>query len=316
MHCVRLVAIVVLTLGLVVGCGTADDPNTGPDKLRDDIPDPPEGGVQVVSPIFTVPAGQEVFMCMRIPFDVTEDMFVQRSYVYQSNNGHHTLLFYSNNSAGVDPEPHPCNGLDMTDVRIVTTGAANGTGLSMPDGVVLAVPKGAELWAQSHYINATDQDRQVQDVLNLELIPESEVQEIASSFAHVDLTFNLPPQQETTRTMECAVPREMTIPWLLPHMHEWGKEFELTLTRKDETEPFWSWQGPWFDGARNDFPVQELDEFITLQPGDKIRTTCTWSNTEDTNILWPQEMCVTFFPFFPGDGGLLACDESGDSFVP
>jgi hypothetical protein len=288
----------------------------GPDKLRDDIPDPPAGGVQVVGPIFSVPAGKEVFMCMRIPFDVTEQMYVQSSHVYQSTNGHHTLLYYSENSAGVDPEPHPCDGLDMTDVRIVTTGAANGTGLSMPDGVVLQVPPGAELWAQSHYINATDQDSEVQDVINLELVPEDQVTEIASSFAHVDLTFTLPPAQETTRTMECAVPRDMTIPWLLPHMHEWGKEFTLELLRAGEEEPFWDWSGDWFTNARNDFPVQQLDEFIELKAGDRIRTTCTWNNTESDTILWPQEMCVTFFPFFPGDGGLLACDETGSSFEP
>jgi hypothetical protein len=150
----------------------------------------------------------------------------------------------------------------------------------------------------------------------LTLIAEADVTQIASTFAHVDLTFSLPALQQTTRSMECAVPREMTIPWLLPHMHEWGEHFKLELLRKDATEPFWMYEGEWFTGARNDFPIQELEEFITLQPGDVIRTTCTWNNTEDTALLWPREMCVTFFPFFPGDGALLACDESGETFEP
>lgn len=318
MVAVRIGLSVVLSLALVpaVGCGADEDADGQPDKLRDDIPDPPEGGVQIVTPAFSIPAGEEVFMCMRVPYVPDRDMYVQSSNIYQSNNGHHTLLFFSNNSAGVDPLPHECDGLDMTDVRIVTTGAANGTGLQMPDGVTLSVPEGAELWVQSHYINATDQERLVQDVINMELIPEAEVVEIASTFAHVDLTFSLPPQQRSTRSMECEIPREMTVPWLLPHMHEWGDHFELELTRKDEAEPFWTYEGEWFTGARNDFPIQQLDDFITLQPGDKIRTTCTWNNTEDANLLWPQEMCVTFFPFFPGDGGLLACDETGTNFVP
>ncbi len=307
-----------LALGASFGCA-ADDDGGGvqtPDKLRDDIPDPAPGGAQLVTPQFTIPAGQEVFMCMKVPYAVSQDMFVQAGHIFQMVNGHHTLLFYANDSTGVDPEPHRCDGFDMTDVRIVTTGTANGTGVATPPGIVLQVPKGVELWVQSHYINATDQDAQAQDVINLDLVPQDQVEEIASTFAQTDLTFTLPPQQETTKSMDCEVHQEMTIPWLLPHMHEWGTHFSVGLYRQQETTPFWSWDGDWYAGARNDFPIQKFDDYITLQPGDHVKTTCTWFNTKDTAMLFPQEMCVTFFPFFPGDGSLIACDESGNSFEP
>jgi|GEM_PF-1444014 len=292
-----------------------DRPDDPDDPMGDDIPPPPPGGVQMVTPEFAIPPATEMFVCMRVPFEVTEDMFVQSSAIYQRDAGHHTLLFYSENgNPGVDPLPHECSGADMTDVRIVTAGAAMGSGLSMPDGVVLKLPKGAELWVQSHYINATDNERVVQDVINLELIPESEVREVASTFAHVDLTFALPPKQESTRVIECKLPRRMTVPWLLPHMHEWGKSFKIEIF--DDERTIFEWEGDWFDGARNDFPVQELDVPLELGPEHTIRTTCNWLNTEETPLLWPQEMCVTFFPFYPGDGTLMACDASGEVFEP
>lgn len=306
-----------LVLGASFGCAADDGGGVQtPDKLRDDIPDPAPGGVQLVSPPFTIPAGKEVFMCMRIPFEVKDDMYVQSSNIYQMTNGHHTLLFYSENSTGVDPAPHQCDGFDMTDVRIVTTGTADGMGIATPPGVVLKVPKGVEIWAQSHYINATDQDAVAQDVVNLELVPFDQVTDIASTFAQVDLTFSLPPQQETTRTMECHPPTEMTIPWLLPHMHEWGTHFKVEFIHDGDTEPFWAWNGDWYDGFRNDAPLQNFPDNMVVGPTDTIRTTCTWFNDKDQAILFPQEMCATFFPFTPGDGSLIACDESGSSFEP
>jgi hypothetical protein len=303
-----------LAIALVASACGEDDPTGQPDKLRDDIPDPGPNGVQMVSPTFEVPAGEEVFMCMRLAYSPDRDLYINSSNIYQSFNGHHTLVFYSNNSAGVDPLPHRCDGVDMTDVRIVTTGAANGAGLPMPEGVALKVPKGSELWIQSHYINASDEKRTVQDVINVETIPIEEVTEVASTFAHVDLTFVLPPNQRSSRTMECKVPQEMTVPWFLPHMHEWGESFKIEIVRDGVTR--FEHEGPWFDGARNDFPVHFLETPMTLTPEDTIRTTCNWNNTLDENLLWPREMCVTFFPFYPGNGQLLACDESGETFAP
>lgn len=297
----------------LAGC-SEDDGSGQPEKLRADIPDPGPGGVQMISPAFEIPPGEEVFMCMRLAYSPDRDLYINSSNIYQSHNGHHTLVFYSNNSAGVDPEPHPCDGIDMTDVRIVTTGAANGAGLPMPEGVALKVPKGAEIWIQSHYINASDEVREVQDVINVETIPVEEVVDVASTFAHVDLTFVLPANQRSTRTMECSPPHEMTVPWLLPHMHEWGESFKIEIIRDGEV--FYKHEGPWFDGARNDFPVHTLETPMTIGPNDTIRTTCNWNNTLSENLLWPKEMCVTFFPFYPGDGSLMACDETGESFVP
>jgi hypothetical protein len=300
-----------MVLGLALGCGTADG---GPELLRDDIPDPPPGGVQFATPIFEIPAGEEVFMCMRVPFEVDREMFVQSSRVFQADAGHHTLVFYSENSEGVNPEPHECDGFEMTDVRIVTTGTADGVGLTMPEGVVLAIPEGAEIWVQSHYINATEKLRRVQDVVNLELIEPDEVRQVAGTFAQVDLTFTLAPQAETTRVLECQIPHEMTVPWILPHMHEWGKSFKIEVLEDDET--VYELSGDWFESARDDFPIEQLDEYLELGPQHTVRTTCHWFNDGAEPLLFPQEMCVTFFPYFPGDGSLLACDETGRTFEP
>ncbi|MEN8261672.1 MAG: hypothetical protein ABFS02_14085, partial [Pseudomonadota bacterium] len=87
-----------------------------------------------------------------------------------------------------------------------------GSNFFIADDIALEVPKGVRIWAQSHYINSSDRKRLVQDVINLTLVPVDEVREIASTFAQLDLTFALPPQQATTRTVECSPHQEMYVP--------------------------------------------------------------------------------------------------------
>lgn len=310
-----LVACLVVS-GLGVAC--TDDVGGGEiEKLRDDVPDPPAGGAQLVTPTWKVDAGTESFTCFRIPFEVTEDMYVINSQVFQMDSGHHTFVYFTEGDAddALDPEPHDCDGLDMTNVRVAASGSADGSSFFIADDIALEIPKGAELWAQSHYINGSDQARTVQDVINLTLKPVDEIREIASTFAQLDLTFALPPQQSTTRMVECHVQQEMYVPWFLPHMHEWGTSYKIEVMGADG-EMKYQTGGPWSEQFRNDFQVAELDEHMLLTPEDTIRTTCEWFNSESEVMLFPQEMCVTFFPFYPGDGSLWACDESGDTFRP
>lgn len=309
-------AAAVVAVLSVVAAACADDGAGGPDKLRDDVPDPPEGGVQLVTPTFQVAPGEELFVCYRIDHVVDRDWYVINSTAYQMPNGHHTFVYFmEGDTSAIDPAPHECGSLDMTNIRVAASGGADGASFFIADDVALLVPRGAELWAQSHYINATDQARTVQDVVNLTLVEPSAVREVASTFAQVDLTFALPPGEETVRTVECAPHQDMTVPWLLPHMHQWGNHYSIEII-DPEGQITWSSEGDWAANLRNDFRVVELEQHLSLTPQHRLRTTCRWFNDEAETLLFPQEMCVTFFPFYPGDGALWACDESGDVFRP
>jgi hypothetical protein len=303
---VLLLVLAGVTVGACGDEGATDDP---PDGLVD-APPPPPGGVQLVGTPFTVPAASEVFFCMEIAAEIASDLFVSESKVYQVEGGHHVIVFYSEATHPVDPEPHPCGDLDMVDIRLVGTGSGYGAGVELPPGKALKIPRGARLFFQSHYLNTADHELRVQDVVNLGTIPESEVTDNVGSFAHVDLGFSLPPGQETTRTMRCEIPWEMHPTNLFPHMHEWGHHFLARIERASETVPIFDVD--WESAFRDDFPEYDDVDSLVFQQGDILETTCTWRNTEPETLLFPREMCVTFFLFYPSpDGALLACDENG-----
>ncbi len=310
----RLVAL-FLVGGLVApACGGEDgtDPPEDDGTVRDDLPDKPDDAVRLVSPTFEVAPGDEVFVCMKIPFDIPEDLYVNESVAYQTEGGHHTLLYYVE-GGGPAPEPHECGDADMLNMRFIGVGTADGNGIGLPPGIAMKVPAGAEIYAQTHYLNASDRTLLGQDVVDLRLIPASEVQEVAGAFANVDLGLRLPPGEETTRVVDCGVPRAMTVPWMLAHMHELGARFKLEVQK----DGVWStvYESTWEAALRDDFPVTELDPHVSLGPQDRIRTTCTWHNTGALERLFPAEMCATFMPFYPSpNGALLVCDDKGNQF--
>lgn len=294
----------------LAACGGAEDGAS--DKLVD-APDPPEGGAQVLSPRYKVPAGREVFMCMRMPFEVTQDLYVQRTTIYQVEGGHHSIVYYRTSTAPVRDEPHECDDSDMTDLRPIAIGTARGTGIELPPGIALKVPKGARLYQQSHYLNLSDREVEVQDAANLELLRADAVTDIAGMYTQVDLGFELPAGQETTRTVDCALPHAMTVPWLFGHMHEMGTHFKVEITQDGRTETVLD--SEWEAALRDAAPKVEFSPHLALDAADRMKTTCTWRNPEPESVFFPKEMCATFAVYYPStDGAMYVCDETGETF--
>lgn len=315
-RCAHLFACVAL--GAVCALGCSDTPDGGDDHddlIRDDLPEQPADAVRMVSPTFDVGSGEEVFMCMRIPHELTEDLWVIQSNAYQVEGGHHSMLFYTVGNTPVREEPHECDETDMGNVRFVGVGTADGGGITLPEGVAFKIPAGAKIFTQSHYLNLADHDIVAQDVVDLRVIPKSEVQEIAGAFTQVDLGLDLPQGEDTTRVLNCTAPMDMKVPWMIPHMHEWGLHFTLEVEIGGERTTVYD--SDWDETLRDDFPLSHFTPHLSLTPQDQIITTCTWRNTSGRRLLFPAEMCATFMAFYPSpDGALLACDETGEHFQP
>jgi hypothetical protein len=302
---------------LAAGCsdsGTTEPPVD--DGIIVDVPPPPSGAKRLVTPTFQVEGGTEVVMCMRVPFEVTEDLYVNSTVAYQATGGHHSMLYYTPpGQPPLNDEPHECEGSDMSGLRFIGVGTAYGLGIALPKGMALKIPAGGKIYTQSHYLNTGSEPRMGQDVLDLMTIPAAEVEQIAGTYAEVDLSLELPANAETTRTIDCNVPIEMTVPWMFPHMHEWGFHAKLEVVVGGVTKTVFD--SDWDEALRDHFPVIEFEPHLKLTPADRIITTCTWRNTSSTPLLFPREMCATFMPFYPSaTGALLACDETGKNFEP
>jgi hypothetical protein len=311
-----ILACTSLLAACLAACGQSGG-DDGSDILVPNLPDPPTDGVRLVSPIFKVPPGDEKFMCMRIAFDVPEDMYVKKSTIYQMEGGHHVMVVYMPPGSPVEDAPHECGDADMGNMRLIGVGTAAGRGITLPDGVAMKIPAGSRIFTQSHYLNLTDGEITAQDVIDLHMVPADKVENLAGSFTEVDLTFDIPAHASLTRVIDCHVPVDMTVPYMLPHMHEWGTHDTIEVIHGDTGATDMIYDDDWSKALRDDFPLANLDPFMHLTPADRIRTTCTWRNDTDNDLLFPREMCATFMPYYPSsDGHMIACDQDGTVFNP
>lgn len=279
---------------------------------------PPPAGPEVVrlfGPEFDVPPSSEIFMCYTVPIENTEPIFVAATHAWQVDGGHHVLVLSVDDTETTVDAPHECTPEDMAypSLRFVGAGTAAGSGIELPIGAAVRMAPGRRLLIQGHYLNSSTSPIRVQDAIDLTTVPEADVVNVAGAYTAVDQTLELPPRSVTTRMMDCSPPMNMTVPWMFAHMHEWGTHATIELVRDGVTTTVYD--AAWDSRFRDDFPVVVFPAPMELTPADRIITRCTWENTEDHAILFPTEMCATFMPYYPSDGTLWVCDETGENYT-
>lgn len=118
----------------------------------------------------------------------------------------------------------------------------------------------------------------------------------------------VPPDEEHSLSFECAFEDDMKILFLGGHMHEYGTRFSLDHIKGDGSEEL-LYDIPEWDPYMRDAPPFDryLEDPLAVAAGDRWRTNCTWFNTEDHELGFPSEMCVTFGMAYPARVA-ITCD--------
>lgn len=279
--------------------------------LRRDFPDPPDGGMQWVTPEMTIPAYTEQEWCY---FDTYEGPTVGIDFMgmYQSDYGHHIIMTATNAEDDEYPDGTflDCtdpDALPMTSLEPLIVGGVNwetdlethSSQMEMPEGMAARLQEGQRLIFQAHYVNTTEDPILVQDAINIGVIPEEEVETWTAALVHTDTDIAIPPGQETTMTVDCTFDEDTYVYFLTGHLHEWGSAFKLEWTSEAGTETIY--EVPTWDPLYRDLPPvneYEVGEFL-VKAGDSFRTTCGWYNDEDYELGFPQEMCATAMMVYP-----------------
>jgi len=256
---------------------------------------------------FDAPPGDS-FECFYFDTITDKEMSVSSAVGKQGPGGHHIVVYYTDimRKAG----HHPCDEAEMVSWhQIAATGneAGNQGLIDLPEGLALHVPSGKQIVLQSHYINTTGVTAKVSDSVTVHGVLPSSVKAYVNQFVVTDAGFNVPPQGTLTHTTTCTVKRDLDTVLLLGHMHEHGKHYTLERLVGDTAEAIYDQE--WRPEYTSHPPVvrHSMEQPLTLHPGDKLRQTCTWDNTTAAPLLFPREMCVAFFYYFPDVGG-LQCD--------
>jgi hypothetical protein len=297
-------AVLPVALGLSLSaCGASDKKNSDPGPERPagvleglKIIETPEGGMAIYSDVIKdIQPGADITYCTYTNTITDKELFVHTTRGAQTTFGHHVIMFYT-----MTPEPprtEECFGQDMAKFRqLLGGGAANGEGSGIwdpPANVGTVIPVGSQFVIQSHWINTGLEvvDGQAMTVT----VPGADGPDriAAGTVAIVDTVFKVPGLAHSTDASDCVFDTDHHLMMHLGHEHQWGTHVRAEVTRTSgqvETlfdRPFAAHDV--FNPPVDDFGV---DGALLLAKGDKIRMTCEWENTTETELGFPREMCV------------------------
>lgn len=299
-------------LALLVGCGgdVPPVPGAGPPGADEEeqtehwapTPDPPEGGWQIESGPLESTANTDSAFCLFGSFPEGPDLAVNHYSFHQHPTLGHHLNFYLHNEEDTPPEgvSVPCELGEMNGGELVfegNTAAEDGSGGAMilPEGMAVHIDGGQKFYIESHYVNYTDSDQTFHDYVNIGFLEYDAVETWVTSFNNAEGDLDIPPQQESQTIIDCVWPKDMIVASMMGHMHFWGTGFTVDLVHAedgsiDRVYDLSDWDVDWmYDPVLEDFDGEGLQ----VREGDRFITTCSFDNTTDEAIGFPQEMCVT-----------------------
>lgn len=295
----------LLCLVVLCACG-APAPDDGPGPLTD-------GWTRLDTGEMSLAPGEERFFCYFGTF--AEDGGIRDARHWTNSD----LLHADHILMRVAPDDVPFADGTIVDCEEAGDwwfqGAPLYEGFGLPDGVAYEVRAGQRFVVDSHYINVTDAPATVRTVVDLDLIDAADVAMPAAAFsfdAGGDLRV---PPGGGSETFECAWHVDTTILAVGSHMHENGRAFQLDWLRDGVLVERIIDAPEWSDGGDKDREGRYVASSVTVRRGDVFRTSCTWANPRDRDLVFPDEMCTTWGTAYPLSGGAV-CYGGGTSHEP
>jgi len=311
---IRSSAWVFATL-LAIGCGddgsaTGEDMGSGPTDLGGADPDlaPPDrdafvppGGERIVLAAgdWTMPAGQEDYICVRQTIDRT--ILAHEFFPIAPEGTHHTVVTFDTTPStpdGITPCAATTNAPDMI------YGSGVGTEpLVLPDGVAVEIPAGAQVLVNLHLFNAGSEDISGNSGIEVVTYPEALVEHRAEVLLAGPVSFNIPAMTSGhVVSGGCTMQGDVNVFAVMPHMHQYGTAMTVEVDGDILFEGAYSFdEQRYYDVA----PTRELSA------GTRVGVTCTYDNPTTGSVGFGdssnQEMCFALLYRYPALGDGVIC---------
>lgn len=309
------VAVVMALLVGTVGCGSAEDDDTGSGPKAfvppQEAPSNTIGGFGAPIPAQTLAPGEEIQPCFLLPLVIEgPSRFVAAASLTTTEGMHHgNVTTRKKTGEGVRPcGPDEDPGVVGGEAADIVNGGAVLFGSStqligtewhhFPEGKAYRVKDDYEIVARMHYLNATQHSIEVKPEYHWYTIPEEDVVDEITPFAWRISNFEIPPLSEHTELTECLMPKEMKIVDAMPHMHTLGTRFQASYVGGGRDGELWL-DDEGFDEYTD---IKSYDPGVDLSQGLGVRFGCTWKNTHDQAIhegIGVNEMCILFGYAYP-----------------
>jgi hypothetical protein len=289
-----------------LGCGESTGMPTEATLVKTDPV--PQNGMQIILPVVKdLMPGESYEMCTWTDKILETDLDVKSSTGYQSSGGHHVVLFYTTKQQPPGTT-RVCTDDDMATFRFAV-GTGEGLTNVAPGDLAFHLPKGAQLVANHHYINASPTALSAQSAMNIEFVAPGQKSTRSGSIAFVDSDLVVPPGI-SSRDISCTLTRDTKLWMLLPHMHRWGKHIDIEHVSSGQKKRLISLD--WREEYEFHAPEMRSDlaSPFVLKKGDQINTHCEWNNNTGKPLPFGLEMCVTFGQTINADNlENIACDK-------
>jgi hypothetical protein len=205
---------------------------------------------------------------------------------------HHTVLAIGGLGAG----------------NIIYASGVGTNALVFPKGVGLKVAAGETLVLQLHLFNPSAEALTGNSGIEIVEVDASTIEHEADLYLPGPVSWAIPPSQEYTHAGTCTVDVKHNIFAIFPHMHQLGSHFKTTLNIGGEDKVIHDGEYAFDHQAFIPF------ETIALEPGDTVKTECTWKNTTTQTVSWGEssttEMCFSILYRYPAqDDGNGFCTK-------
>jgi hypothetical protein len=292
--------LLLLIAGFVAGC-------TEKEAVRPPV-DP--GYIEMRTPDFSVPQGEEVQhnYFMKFPSDVP--VLVNRVHLFMNEGSHHFNIYKS----PPDGEQHPDGTLEVGfDTRffeppwqLVIDNQAGDIDWTLPAGVAFRLEPREQLNLQLHYTNTATQPTPgvARGTVRWYKAPPGSVEYEAGAIFAWNPNVLLPPHTEASFSKRCVMPQDIWLMALTGHFHSRGKKFRVWKTntegeREDLIFESRSWDEP---------PFAAYDPPVLILEGEGLIYTCDYVNDTDMTIRFGghnivEEHSNVFAFFYPNRNG-------------
>lgn len=259
---------------------------------------------------FAVPADAgNLYMCFtwKAPWTTETQATAFAPIIDDARVVHHWIL-YSTATPQAEGGAGPCKM--PFDATFLTGWAPGGENRDMPPDVGLSLPGAEPRWLilQLHYWNVAGH-KDARDRSGVAMCTASGAtlrKHTAVVSTLGSLAINLPPKSADVEVSGTCTPDTTTELHVIssgPHMHQAGTRFRTDILRGGDENA----RETLVEVPRWDFETQaQYPSSAVVRPGDKLRTTCTYSNPGSSRVTFGErtedEMCFNFVAVWPAPG--------------
>jgi len=261
---------------------------------------------------FHVPqaGADDLYQCFsfQTPYDVPTQATAYAPIIDDERVVHHWILYRSKSPQYTDGGVFPCDVNLQLNADFVAGWAPGGQNLEMPDDVGLELAEAGDWFIlQVHYNNSAGYDDAIDNSGVAFCAAETPKPNTAGILTVGTVGLNIPPgavnhdEVGTCGWLATWSWPELHVLGGSPHMHELGRAFSTELIRQGNQGSEMITDVPNFSFENQGMYLNEPE--VIIQPGDTLRTTCTYDNPTTSNVGFGEgtgdEMCFNFMLVYP-----------------